>query len=310
VVLRSKTDSIYGPYEKKVVFERGNGVIRSCSQGALMKAPDGSWWYTHQLIQNIAAPFQGRPQCLEPVEWVDGWPIIGKDIDGDGIGQPVLAHKKPIDGFPVNAAPTDDEFDSGKLASQWEWNHNPRRSHWSLTERPGCLRIKASVPVTPMKDYRMHSNVFWRACNTVSQRIMGTTTGSAVAKFDLSGMKPGQRAGFVRFGGVYHLLGVHVEQSGAPRLFFMDNSGKETKGKMFEGVDLYIRTTNNGDRASFEFSFDGKAYEGLGPEFRMKFGHWTGDRLGFFCWNELNEQGHLDIDFFHYDYDGPKAAKN
>ena len=97
--LRSKTDSIYGPYEKKVVFERGNGVIRSCSQGGLMQAPDGSWWYTHQLIQNIPAPFQGRPQCLEPVEWIDGWPMIGKDVDGDGIGEPVLHHAKPIHGL-------------------------------------------------------------------------------------------------------------------------------------------------------------------------------------------------------------------
>ena len=106
IVLRSKTDSIYGPYEKKVVFERGNSVIRSCSQGALMQAPDGSWWYTHQLIQNIRAPFQGRPQCLEPVAWIDGWPMIGIDVDGDGIGEPVLHHRKPIEGHPITAPPT------------------------------------------------------------------------------------------------------------------------------------------------------------------------------------------------------------
>ena len=72
LVLRSTTDSIYGPYEKKIVMERGNGIERSCSQGGLMKAPDGSWWYTHQLIQNIDSPFQGRPQCLQPVTWTDG----------------------------------------------------------------------------------------------------------------------------------------------------------------------------------------------------------------------------------------------
>ena len=64
-----------------------------------MKAPDGSWWYTHQLIQNIPAPFQGRPQMLQPVQWIDGWPMIGKDVDGDGIGEPVLHHAKPIPRF-------------------------------------------------------------------------------------------------------------------------------------------------------------------------------------------------------------------
>ena len=77
IVLRSRTNSIYGPYDKRIVLERGNGINRSCSQGGMMKAPDGSWWYSHQLIQNTEFPFQGRPQCLEPVTWVDGWPVIG-----------------------------------------------------------------------------------------------------------------------------------------------------------------------------------------------------------------------------------------
>ncbi|WP_146399617.1 glycoside hydrolase 43 family protein [Planctomycetes bacterium CA13] len=309
IVLRSKTDSIYGPYDRKVVFERGNGIERSCSQGGLMQAPNGSWWYTHQLIQNIPAPFQGRPQCLEPVEWVDGWPMIGEDIDNDGIGEPVLSYKKPIDGFPVNAPPSDDEFDLDKLGLQWEWNHNPRDSHWSLTERPGFLRINASVPIPPAANYKMHRQVFWRACNTVSQRIMGTTTGTATAKLDLSGLKPGQKAGFVRFGAAFHLIGVHANDDGTRKLFLMDHDGKETQSDTLKGNDLFIRTSNEGDRASFEFSVNGKTFKRFGPEFTVKFGNWTGDRLGFFCWNESLEDGYLDIDYFHYDYDGPKAVK-
>jgi len=307
-VLRSTTNSIYGPYEKKVVFERGNGIKRSASQGALMQAPDGSWWYTHQLIQNIPAPFQGRPQCLQPVEWVDGWPMIGKDVDGDGIGEPVLSYKKPINGFPITAPPTDDEFNAPSLGPQWEWNHNPRDSHWSLTERPGFLRIKASLLVEPQENYKIHNQMFWRACNTVSQRLMGTTTGTAVAKFDLSGMMPGQRAGFVRFGGVFHLLGIHVDDKGTRRLFFRGKYGKETPGDILAGNNLFIRTSNTGDRAQYEFSTDGKTFTRFGPEFTLRFGKWTGDRLGFFCWNDKEESGHIDVDYFHYDYDGPKAT--
>ncbi len=116
MVLRSLSDSLLGPYESKVVFERGNGILRSCSQGALMQAPDGSWWYTHQLIQNTAAPFQGRPQCLQPVTWIEGWPLIGEDTDGDGIGEPVRQYRKPILGHPLDAPATDDEFESPQLA--------------------------------------------------------------------------------------------------------------------------------------------------------------------------------------------------
>ena len=299
MVLRSRTDSIYGPYDVKVVYERGNGVIRSCSQGALMKAPDGSWWYTHQLIQNIPAPFQGRPQMLQPVQWLDGWPMIGKDVDGDGIGEPILHHAKPIAGLPITAPASDDEFSEPRRGPQWVWNHNPRDSHWSLTERPGWLRLKASVPVG--------KGGFWGACNTLSQRIMGTGKGQATAKLDLSGMRPGQRAGFVRFGGVYHLLGAHCDQAGTRRLFF-DANGKATQGPPIKQNDLWIRTVNDGDQASFAYSLDGTTFTRLGPTFTVKFGKWTGDRLGFFCWNDQTAVGHLDVDFFHYDYDGPKGA--
>jgi beta-xylosidase len=147
LVLRSKGGDTYGPYEQKVVMERGNGVIRSACQGALLQLPNGSWWYLHQLVQNCSNPFQGRPQFLEPVTWKDGWPIIGKDVDGDGIGEPVWQERKPIAGYPITAPQTDDEFASDKLGPQWEWNHNPRHERWSLTERPGWLRLKGTSGV-------------------------------------------------------------------------------------------------------------------------------------------------------------------
>ena len=319
IVLRSTTNSIYGPYKKKIVLERGNGIERSCSQGALMQAPDGSWWYTHQLIQNSASPFQGRPQMLQPVNWVDGWPIIGEDIDEDGIGEPVLHYKKPIQGFPIKAPPTDDDFENQKLGPQWEWNHNPRNSHWSLTERPGWLRLKASIPVSeqiskgPGDTHWSESSKspfpFWRAPNTLSQRIMGTTTGTAIAKFDVSAMAPGQVAGFARLGGSYHLLGVQADVSGIRSLFYRNDEGVNLIGAQIDIDHIFVKTVNQGDQAYFEYSLDGKIYKRFGPEFKIKFGNWMGDRLGFFCWNEKEEKGQIDIDWFHYDYDGPKAAK-
>ena len=38
---------------------------------------------------------------------------------------------------------------------QWGWNHNPDSTKWSLTEKPGYLRLNdASVT----QDFRMASN--------------------------------------------------------------------------------------------------------------------------------------------------------
>ena len=303
--------------KKRIVMERGNGIIRSCSQGGFLQAPDSSWWYMHQLIQNTDYPFQGRPQCLEPVKWIDGWPILGIDVDEDGIGEPVVQHRKPIQGFPVTAPASDDDFSQSKLEPQWEWNHNPRTSHWSLTERPGWLRLKAGSPLDKGEHTGPRSNqwttaegsetVFWRAYNTLSQRIMGITNGVAVSKFDISNMAPGQRGGAVRYGGVSHLLGIVVDQTGKRNLFFMDKLGKEILGPEIMGAQFYVRTTNEHHHAYFEYSTDGKTFKRFGPSFIIEFGTWTGDRLGFFCWNEKGEKGHIDIDWFTYSYDGPKG---
>ena len=313
IALRSRTGSVYGPYERRVLMEKGNGVHRSVCQGSLLEVPDGSWWFVHQLVQarsrrkgDLAGPttqesFEGRSQWLEPVVWKDGWPIIGEDIDGDGIGEPVWKGVKPINGYPIRGPQTDDYFASMSLGAQWEWNHNPRSDRWSLTERPGWLRLKASVPVG--------DGGFWGACNTLSQRLMGTGRGEAEAKFDLSAMKPHQRAGFVRFSGTHHLLGVCVAGNGARRLFFSAN-GRVEDGPAIKTDTLWIRTINDGDEAQFFYSTDGKAFSPFGSQFKLTFGRWSGDRLGFFCWNDREPAGWLDIDWFKYDYDGPKAADN
>ena len=296
IILRSR--NIYGPYERRVVMERGKAFDRSACQGSLLRVPDGSWWFIHQLVQNCPNPFQGRPQCLEPVTWKDGWPIIGHDEDGDGIGEPVASWRKPIAGHPIAAPATDDEFNAPRLGLQWEWNHNPRDDRWSLTERPGWLRLKASVPVA--------KGGFWGACNTISQRILGTGKGRVDTLIDLAGMKPHGQAGFVRFAKTYRLLGVRCEADGVKRLFFSDG-GKGTDGPALGADTLYVRTENDGDQAHFAYSTDGRTYTRFGPAFTLTFGQWMGDRLGYFCWNDSEAAGHIDIDYFHYDYDGPKT---
>ena len=88
----------------------------------------------------------------------------------------------------------------------------------------------------------------------------------------------------------------------------MDKDGKETVGPEISGSQLFIRTTNNGNQAWFEYSTNNKTYQRFGPEFTLQFGKWTGDRLGFFCWNDKEEKGWMDVDWFQYEYDGPKGS--
>lgn len=171
------------------------------------------------------------------------------------------------------------------------------------------MRLKAGTAIAAV-DYSAKKGkkraTFWRASNTLSQRIMGTTTGTAIAKLDLSGMAAGQQAGFARFSVVFHLLGVEADVTGKRHLFFMANDGEKVAGPEIGSETLYIKTNNQGDKAFYEYSTDGTTFQRFGPEFTIAFGQWSGDRLGFFCWNEQVEKGYIDIDWFTYDYDGPK----
>ena len=53
-----------------------------------------------------SGPF-GRFPSLQPVTWVDGWPMVGVN------GQAVITYKKPNVGktYPIKILPTSDEFD-------------------------------------------------------------------------------------------------------------------------------------------------------------------------------------------------------
>jgi len=137
VVFRSP--NIYGPYEEKIVLEKGSTNINGPHQGALVDLPNGEWWFLH--FQD-AGPF-GRIVHLQPVTWRDGWPLMGVDYDGNGVGEPVPHWRKP--GVRAKVPPTameaGDEFDGAVLALPWQWQANHEEAWYSLAARPGWLRL-------------------------------------------------------------------------------------------------------------------------------------------------------------------------
>ena len=120
VVLRSK--NIYGPYEWKKVLAQGNSPINGPHQGAWVDTPTGEDWFLH--FQDVGA--YGRLVHLQPMKWVNDWPVIGIDKDGDGCGDPVLVHTKPNVGktYPILTPQESDEFDGYTLSPQWQWHAN------------------------------------------------------------------------------------------------------------------------------------------------------------------------------------------
>ena len=290
-VLRSK--NIYGPYEKKVVLETGSTKINGPHQGALVDTPNGEWWFYH--FQS-SGPI-GRVVHLQPAFWQDGWPVIGVDIDRNGIGEPVYVWEKPDVGksFPIDAPSTNDDFKSTYLGLQWEWNHNPVDNSWSLTDRPGWLNLKA-----------LKADGFMKARNTLTQKVMGAKS-QAVIELDVSQLEEGQKAGLCSMSNIYNLVGIHKKTDGI--YLFVDKNNKNFSEerisckRIFLKVQLDIQTNKN----QFSYSLDDKTFTPVGDIFETTWGFWKGTRIGLFSYNELADRGTASFNSFTYDYDGPKS---
>lgn len=121
VVLRSR--SPWGPYEERIVMAQGNSPVNGPHQGGWVDTPQGEHWFVHFQDKNA----YGRVIHLQPMEWTaDGWPVIGTDKDGDGVGEPVMKYRKPALTSSGNFQPSEsDDFTSTDLGLQWQWHSIP-----------------------------------------------------------------------------------------------------------------------------------------------------------------------------------------
>lgn len=284
VALRSK--NIYGPFEQKVVIrDTTPGINFGIHQGALINTQQGEWW---TMLFVDSGPF-GRFPSLQPVTWVDGWPMVGVN------GKAVVTYKKPDVGkiHPVKTFPASDEFDSKSLAMQWGWNHNPDPANWSLTRRPGFLRIRTG---------RIDSNLR-TARNTLTQRPFASYDNkptSAAIKLDVANMKDGDIAGLAVFQDPYAFIG--VRQTNGAREIIMVNNGKLIDSVAIKSKTIYLRTiaSNSTSKASFQYSFDNTTFKQIGNELAMRFNLsvFTGNKFCLFNYATISAGGFVDFDWF------------
>ena len=285
-ILRSK--NIYGPYEKKVVLETGRTGVNGPHQGALVDTPEGEWWFYHfQLTEPL-----GRVVHLQPAHWKDGWPVVGVDIDMNGIGEPVKVWTKPNAGrsssiyFPSSA----DDFNSPKLGLQWQFNHNPVNENWSLSERKGWLALKA------MKAENLRASR-----NMLTQKCMGYE-GTATTELDISALAEGQRAGLFCAGSLYNGIGIMKE--GDKCYLYLEQHGQIEKVKQIAGKKIYLRATFDAkvNRHQLYYSMDNRQFTSCGEPYALKFGDWKGSRIGLYSYNIGVGAGTAYFNWFDYQF--------
>jgi len=260
-VLRSK--NVYGPYEKKVVLEQGSTDINGPHQGALVDTPQGQWWFYH--FQET--PVLGRVVHLQPARWADGWPLMGVDIDGNGIGEPVRVWTSPYRDSKPTLLPTDDDFSAARLGLQWQWNHNPDNSRWSLTENRGFLTLTAAP-----------AESLYKCRNMLTQKMMGYVSESVT----LVSLKGNAKVGLCCIGRQFRAVGL------CPEGVFVETDGKTQIVRKGRFGKLYLKVENNcaDNLHRFFYSTDGKHFHPAGEAFAMRAGFWKGIRTGLFCYGD------------------------
>ncbi|HEY6915252.1 MAG TPA: family 43 glycosylhydrolase, partial [Paludibacter sp.] len=286
VALRST--SIFGPYDEKEVFNSAR-----VHQGALIQTQTGQWWT--MLFADKGA--YGRLPMLEPVTWVDNWPIVG--VNGAG----VTTYTKPNVGkvYPMTNLPTNDNFRNYKFAPQWEWNHNPDNSKWSLIRRPGFLRL-ATANVT---------DSIQRAKNTLTQRILGYPANSNMSygtiKMHINNMAEGDVAGLCVFQEPYAFIG--VKQENGQKNIIMLNEGTKTQqvGPAVTDSVVYLRALVNyaTSKVDFYYSADNVTYTLFGNSLSMQYNLsiFVGNRFHIFNYATKALGGYVDIDWFSTEKD-------
>ena len=306
LVLRSR--NIYGPYESKIVMAQGKTTVNGPHQGGWVDTNTGESWFVHFQDQGA----YGRVIHLNPMKWINDWPVIGADKDMDGCGEPVTTYKKPNVGrtYPVATPPESDEFNTRHLGLQWQWHAN-KKDTYGFTTDLGYIRLYAG---SLSKEFVN----FWEVPNLLMQKFPAEEF-TATAKLTFTAKRDGEQAGIIVMGWDYSYLSVRkasdkfILQQAVCKDAEQQNPEQVKELASFpveylkmpgvadnEWKTVYLRVkVTKGAVCTFAYSLNGKKYTTVGDAFTARQGKWIGAKVGLFCVtpNDGN-RGWADVDWF------------
>jgi beta-xylosidase len=316
----ARADSIDGPWKvDRMVQGESLGVptvtpVRATArdrgltlhQGGMCDTPSGEWWSIIMSDHGSA----GRMVALVPITWDNDFPLIG--LPGN-LRKAPNTWVKPDTGFTQEPRPTfvrNDDFDGPALSPVWQWNHVPDDTKWSLTEKPGVLRLHS----LPARD-------FFAARNSLCQRPRGPESIMTV-ELDTSKLTDGDTAGLALLSSPYAWLGVVKSVDGTTLQMVQSGGGGGRRGAAPRPAiapaigatnppsHLWLRVDCNfdTDQAIFSWSENGKEFTPVGSPFTMTFQLTTfqGVRPALFNFNTAGQPGGY-ADFDNYTVIEPRA---
>jgi beta-xylosidase len=298
-VLRST--SPWGPYEQRQVLLDLPGPISGGGvphQGGLVQTQNGDWWY---MAFTDAYP-GGRMPTLAPISWSgDGWPVL-QTVNGRwGTTYP----RPNLPWHPLAPMTGSDSFTSATLGPQYEWNHNPDTTKFSVGN--GLKLSTATV-----------TNDLYNARNTLTRRIQGPTS-TATVELDYSAMADGDRSGLAMLRDQSAWIGLRKD-NGVTRVSMTNGltmstngwtttgTGAEQAGASVSGGKIWLRVNadirpGSGRTATFSYSTNGTTFTPLGPAFALN-NNWQffmGYRFGLFNYATRALGGSVTVSRFAVD---------
>ena len=295
----SRAKNLRGPWETRDQIDDRTGG----HQGAIVDLPDGR---DYGFVM-VDAPYPGRMTNISPVFWKDGWPVWGTPEAPGRVPEKAL---KPIQGKAVAKPATSDSFDAPTLGLQWQWNHNPDDSRWSLSERKGWLRLR------PTK-----SEDFWTARNTLTQKGWGPWSRGEIT-LDLSRLRAGDVCGFGTLGKFNGHIAITCGGDGklslGMNLIEDTTEGVKTEVRValspLGAKKIHLRTDLDlvAGKGACAYSLDDRTWHNLGGDFPIRFdwrtGTFQGPQYAIFCYNPQPGEGFADVADFRFSDDPGRPA--
>ena len=247
-------------------------------QGGIVQTAAGEWWgFSMMDLKSI-----GRTTFLSPVTWHEGWPYFG--LPGN-LGRSPRTWRKPDVGFDTQPrAPyrRSDDFSALQLQPVWQWNHQPREGKWSLSARPGNLRLHA-----------LPARGFLTARNTLTQRVVGPES-TATVTLDATGLVAGDIAGLGLLNMPAAWLAVVQGERGRVLRWHSQLDDRDVDVPLSsDTVRLRVHGDHDQDLAQFAYSVDGGAFTPIGEPVRLPYQLKTfqGTRHALFAYNRGGVEG-------------------
>jgi beta-xylosidase len=323
-----RADHPFGPYEERIVMAWAPGTVNGPHQGAWVDTPAGEDWFLH--FQDKGA--YGRIVHLQPMSWrADGWPLIGEDPDGDGVGQPVGEYVF-LESGSASARNDKPGYRPYGIGLEWQYPAVPS-PYWHSALPEGGVRLYSVEQKWPYKS-------LWDCPNLLSQKFPAerfTVTARLSFRPNPALKEKGEQAGFVVMGNDYAGLRVTDTEEGAVLEYVAcpdaSKGGTETATRLavlpyrYEPLPhayasgnvppvsypdipecrfwvlLDVRAQavegNVPDAVCrFSYSLDGKRFTRVEGTFKAQPELWVGAKFGFFHnrFASKNDSGWLDVD--------------